>query len=70
MNKDVLVVRVPQAVLDGIDAVRISGKTNMLAYNAVMKLAMDMEYYETVVWMKDNKTAYSEGIFAGFGVRE
>ncbi len=61
-------VKVSQAVLDGIDSVRESGKTNMCDYKAVMRLAFDSNYHATVDWMSDNKKAYTKGIFAGFEV--
>ena len=61
-------IKVSQAVLDGIDAVRESGETNMCDYNAVMRLAFDSNYHATVDWMANNKKAYVKGIFAGFEV--
>ncbi|NLN75190.1 MAG: DUF5049 domain-containing protein [Armatimonadetes bacterium] len=61
-------VRVPKAVWHGIEAVRISGKTNMLDFLMVQCLAFDMEYFETVIWMEDNPDLYTRGIFAGFEV--
>ena len=52
-------IKVSQAVLDGIDSVRKSGKTNMCDYNAVMRLAFNSNHHATVNWMSDNKKAYS-----------
>lgn len=65
-----MAIQVSQAVKDGIEAVRMSGRTNMLDYNMVMKLAYEMEYHETVNWMVENKKAYAEGLFKGFEVIE
>lgn len=61
-----MTIRVPRRVFAGINAVRDSGETNMFDTNAVMKIANDMEYYETVAWIHDNKSDYGKGIFQGF----
>lgn len=61
-------VKVPETVWQGIEAVRLSGKTNMLDAPMVQRLAFDMEYFETVIWMEDNPELYACGIFAGFEV--
>ena len=61
-------VKVPEAVWQGIEAVRASGKANMLDAPMVQRLAFDMEYFETVIWMEDNPDLYRLGIFAGFRV--
>lgn len=61
-------VKIPESVWRGIEAVRASGKTNMFDAPMVQKLAFDMEYFETVVWMEDNPDLYRLGIFTGFEV--
>lgn len=61
-------VKVPEAVWQGIEAVRVSGKTNMFDAPMVQRLAFDMEHFETVIWMEDNPDLYARGIFAGFEV--
>lgn len=61
-----MAVKVPAKVLDGIDAVRDSGKTNMLDSRAVQFYANKMEHYETVLWIEDNRSEYGRGIFEGF----
>lgn len=63
-------VKVPQKVYSGIEAVRKSGKTNMLDRNAVQVLCSDMGYYEAVTWLEDNQREYASGIFVGFEVQE
>jgi len=63
-------VKLPEAVLSGIEAVRLSGKTNMLDIQMVQKIAFDMEYFEAVLWIEDNIELYKLGIFAGFEVIE
>ena len=59
-------VRVPANVLEGVEAVRLSGKTNMLDASRVIELAFEMEYYATVLWLRENRRQYSEGLFQGF----
>lgn len=65
-----MAVKVSQAVMDGLEAVRVSGKTNMFDYNTVMRLALEAEHYETVDWMTENKKAYIKGIFSGFEIEQ
>ncbi|HEX2950999.1 MAG TPA: DUF5049 domain-containing protein [Armatimonadota bacterium] len=59
-------IAVPAAVLEGLEAVRQSGDTNMLDRPRVIELAEVMGYDETAVWVRDNRHLYAEGIFAGF----
>lgn len=62
--KDPIVV--PAAVLEGLEAVRQSGYTNMLDRPRVIELAEMMGYDETAAWVRDNRRLFAEGIFAGF----
>ncbi|MCX6344954.1 MAG: DUF5049 domain-containing protein [Armatimonadetes bacterium] len=57
-------------VLVGLEAVRRSGKTNMLDRPRVTELAFDMGYAETAFWVNDNRGQYAKGIFQGFAVAE
>ncbi len=59
-------VRVPADVLEGLEAVRLSGKTNMLDVPRVVELAYEMEHYATALWVHENRKQYAEGIFRGF----
>lgn len=61
-------VKIPVAVLEGIEAVRKSGRTNMLARDAVAAIALELGYVDTAFWIEDktNHTAYATGIFHGF----
>lgn len=59
-------VKVPQQVLNGLEAVRDSGKTNMFDVDAVMRIAYEMEHHATVVWISNNRDAYVDGVFEGF----
>lgn len=59
-------VTIPAAVYAGLEAVRQSGLSNMLDRPRVIELAEMMGYDETADWLRANRTAYSEGVFAGF----
>jgi hypothetical protein len=61
-------VRVPREVLRGIEAVRVSGATNMLSRPDVIRLARKMGHREAAAWLADpaNQGTYAEGIFRGF----
>ena len=61
-------VLIPAAVLKGIEAVRRSGRTNMLDRVAVAAIALELGYVEAAFWIEDtaNRKAYAEGIFNGF----
>ena len=65
-------VLIPDAVLAGIDAVRQSGKTNMLARDVVAAIALELGYVDAAFWLNDkaNHTAYATGIFKGFTEEE
>jgi hypothetical protein len=53
-------------VLDGIEAVRRSGRANMLDRPAVVRLADQLGHPAAALWIHDNSGLYSRGIFAGF----
>jgi len=59
-------IPVPQPVLDGIEAARRSGRTNMLDRPAVERLADALGFHATVLWLHDNPGDYARGIFHGF----
>ena len=59
-------VPIPANVLEGVEAVRQSGKTNMLDVSRVIELAFEMEHYATVLWVHENRRQYMEGLFRGF----
>jgi len=63
-------VPVPAAVFEGLEAVRLSGGTNMLDRPRVIEIAEMMGYDETVAWLRDNKRLYAELIFRGMVVEE
>ncbi len=52
-------------IKEQILAVRATGLTNMFDVNAVQIIANDMEFYELVVWIEENKVEYSRFILTG-----
>ena len=63
-------VRVPRGVLEGLEAVRQTGATNMLARPFVADIAGRMGFGETKRWIETNPKLYAEGIFRGFEAEE
>jgi len=65
-------VLIPAKVLEGIEAVRQSGKTNMLDRPAVAAIALELGYVDAAFWLEDkaNHPAYATGIFKGFSEEE
>lgn len=59
-------VRIPKDVLEGLEVVRLSGKTNMLDVPRVIELAFEMGYDATAFWVYESRSKYAEGIFRGF----
>ncbi len=59
-------VEVPPDVLEGLEAVRDSGETNMLDRPAVASLAYTFGYPDAAAWVEENPRLYSEGVFRGF----
>ena len=52
-------------VREGILAVRATGRTNMFLIPAVQRIAMDLGYYDTVIWIEENRKAYCRFIMTG-----
>ena len=63
-------VRVPKAVLDGLEAVRQSGLTNMLDRPVVAQLAAEFGFDEAAQWLEAHRDEYAQGIFRGFEAAE
>ncbi len=59
-------IEVPATVLTGLEAVRLSGKTNMLDAPRVIDLAFEMGHAEAAFWVYENRGLYAHGIFQGF----
>lgn len=65
-----MTIKVSKRVLDGIKFVRDTGRTNMLDFYMVQRIAYENEYYDTVIWMEKNKNLYTRGIFEGFEIED
>ncbi|MHB1458760.1 MAG: DUF5049 domain-containing protein [Armatimonadota bacterium] len=63
-------VQIPKNVLDGLEAVRVSGKTNMFDVNKVIELALEMDFVDTAFWIYENRRLYATGIIQGFESNE
>jgi len=61
-------VRVPRDVFEGIEAVRLSGLTNMLDRPAVAEIAEAMGFEESACWVREHRDLYAQAIFQGFEV--
>jgi len=59
-------VPIPADVLEGLEAVRTSGKTNMLDVPKVVKLALHMGFPQTVLWINEHRALYAVGVLRGF----
>jgi hypothetical protein len=59
-------MKVPKNVWEGLEAVRVSGKTNMLVISDVILCAQRLGYQETAQWIEDHRSEYWEGVFQGF----
>ena len=59
-------IEVSAEVLTGLEAVRLSGKTNMLDAPRVIELAFEMGHVEAAFWVYENRGLYAHGIFQGF----
>ncbi len=63
-------VPVPREVFDGIEAVRLSGLTNMLDRPVVAEIAEGMGFEQAARWVRENRDLYARAIFHGFEVIE
>ena len=59
-------VPVPSDVLEGLEAVRLSGKTNMLDVPTVVKLSLDMGFPQAALWVHEHQALYIVGVFKNF----
>ena len=59
-------VPIPADVLEGLEAVRLSGKTNMMDVPMVTKLALEMGFPEAALWVKEHTAQYAAGVLTGF----
>lgn len=61
-------IPIPAQVWQGIDAVRLSGLTNMLGRPEVARLAAKLGYPDAARWIEEHPKEYAEGVFRGFVV--
>ena len=54
-----------EKVKEQILAVRDTGLTNMFDLNAVQRIAYDMDFFELVTFIEDNRAAYVRFILTG-----
>lgn len=59
-------VYVSAKVYEGLEAVRCSGRTNMLDLSAVVRIAIEMDFVDTAMWVRSHQVNYSRGILFGF----
>ena len=59
-------VPVSQEVLDGINAVKNTGVTNMFDTKVVMHILKVIGMDDAAAWIRDNKDQYAQGILYGF----
>lgn len=59
-------IRIPKDVYTDLEAVRKSGKINMLDVPMVIELAINMGHDATALWVRENIRAYVAGLFNGF----
>jgi hypothetical protein len=52
-------------VLEQIRIIRDSGETNMFAVDVVQRIAFNREFYELVLYIKDQKKEYLQFILTG-----
>jgi hypothetical protein len=59
-------VPIPEDVLAGIESVRQEGRTNMLDYPVVIRLAREAGHHAAADWITAHVSLYSAGLFRGF----
>ncbi len=61
-------ILIPSIVFKGLEAVRLSGLTNMLDRPMVALLAGRLGYPDAARWIKEYPKLFAEGLFRGFCV--
>ncbi len=61
-------ILIPSEVFRGLEAVRLSGLTNMLDRPMVALLADRLGYPDAARWIKEHPKLFAEGLFHGFCV--
>jgi len=63
-------IPIPTKVLEQLEAIRQSGKTNMCDRKSVQYYAYEENFYDLVCWLEEFPKEYAKGIFAGFEADE
>jgi hypothetical protein len=71
LKQNVQPKKVPaQEVLEGLEAVKKAGTTNMFDWRVACIQAAALSYPEASEWIENNTETYIEGIFTGFEVED
>jgi hypothetical protein len=70
LNQNVQPKKVTAKVLQGLEAVKKAGTTNMFDWRVACIQAVALGYLETSEWIEDNTETYMDGIFTGFEVED
>ena len=70
MESELSALVVPRAVHIGIEAVRLSGLTNMLDRNRVAEIADEMGFPDAAAWVRENPERFARAIFHGMVASE
>ena len=63
-------IPISKRVMEALEAVRLSGATNMLDRPRVIELLDEMGFDDAAEWVRNHKSEYSHGVFQGFQVAE
>jgi hypothetical protein len=63
-------IPISKEVFQGLEAVRLSGATNMLDRPRVIQILDQMGYEEAAEWVRNHKSEFSHGIFQGFEITD
>ena len=61
-------IPIKKEFLEALEAVRLSGATNMLDRPRIIELLDEMGFDEAAEWVRNHKSEYSHGVFQGFQV--
>ncbi len=70
LKQDVQPKKVPVRILEGLEAVKKTGTTNMFDWRVACIQAVALGYPEASEWIEYNTETYIEGIFTGFEVED
>jgi hypothetical protein len=70
LKQNVQPKKVSVRVLEGLEAVKRAGTTNMFDWRVACIQAVALGYPEVQAWIEKNTETYVEGIFTGFEVED